>query len=81
MPLYIRDDDVDALVEELMKATGAISKTEAVRSALQAQLAAIEARKPLLDRIRELQERTDAIGPVDPGFDQKKFFDELWRDA
>jgi antitoxin VapB len=81
MPLYIRDDDVDALVEEIMKATGAKSKTEVVRSALQAQLAAIEARKPLLERIRNLQEMADAIGAVDPGFDQKKFFDELWGDA
>ncbi len=81
MPLYIRDDEVDALVEELMKATGAKSKTKAVRSTLQAQLAAIEARKPLLDRIRDLQQMADAIGPVDPEFDQKKFFDELWGDA
>ena len=34
MPLYIKDDEVDALAAELQSVSGARSKTEAVRSAL-----------------------------------------------
>lgn len=81
MALYIRDDSVDHLAERLRKATGAKTKTDAVRAALLAQLDAITARTPLADRLRVLQERADRIGKVDPGFDPKTFSDEMWGDS
>ncbi|WP_372992753.1 hypothetical protein [Sulfitobacter sp.] len=30
------------------------------------------------DRIKRLQSRVEALGPVDPNFDMKVFTDELW---
>lgn len=78
MPLYIRDDAVDALADQLRRATGARSKTEAVRAALQAQLEELKRKKPLIERVRDLQARADAIGAADPNFDMKKYTDEMW---
>lgn len=78
MPLYIRDDKVDDLATRFMKLSGAKTKTEAVRMALTAQLAAEQARKPLLDRLEPLLQRADALGPSDPEFDMKRFTDEMW---
>ena len=78
MPLYIRDDTVDALAMKVMKATGAETKTEAVRNALIAQLEAEKNKKPMIDRLREIQAKADKIGPVDPDFDLKKYTDEMW---
>lgn len=71
MPLYIRDTMVDELVEQLMRATGARTKTEAVRQALRA---------PLIDKIKPLQARAVNLGPADPDFDMKAFTDEQWGD-
>ncbi|UWR62793.1 type II toxin-antitoxin system VapB family antitoxin [Phaeobacter inhibens] len=81
MPLYIRDDSVDALAEQVKKLTGASSKTDAVRAALQAQLEAAKNKKPLLERIHELQGQADEIGAADPAFDMKNFSDSMWEDA
>ena len=79
MPLYIRDDAVDALAGKVRKATGAKSKTDAVRKALQAQLDAENNRKPLLERLQPILERADAIGEPDPDFDMKKYTDEMYE--
>ena len=81
MPLYIRDDAVDRLTEEVMLATGAKNKTEAVRMALQSQLTAARAKVPLLEAVNEMRAAADEIGPVDPAFDQKAFADAQWDDA
>ncbi|MCX8508329.1 MAG: type II toxin-antitoxin system VapB family antitoxin [Rhodobacteraceae bacterium] len=81
MPLYIRDDSVDALAGQLVKLTGAKSKTDAVRGALIAQIEAMRSRKSLLERLKPLQDRTAALGPVDPDFDMKRYMDEMWGEA
>lgn len=78
MPLYIRDDKVDDLATRFMKLSGAKTKTEAVRMALNAQLAVEQARKPLLDRLEPLLKRADELGAPDPDFDMKRFTDEMW---
>ncbi len=78
MPLYIRDDKVDDLATHFMKLSGAKTKTEAVRMALTAQLAAEQARKPLLDRLEPLLQQADELGAPDPDFDMKRFTDEMW---
>ncbi|MFP7675776.1 type II toxin-antitoxin system VapB family antitoxin [Marivita sp. S0852] len=77
MPLYIRDDEVDELAVTLMRVTGAKTKTEAVRQALEAALARHHKQTSLSDRIRPLQARAAALGAVDPDFDMKAFTDEL----
>ena len=81
MPLYIRDDAVNALADQVKKITGAQNKTEAVRAALQAQLEAAKQKKPLEERLQELQAEADMIGEADPNFDMKKYTDDMWGDA
>jgi len=81
MPLYIRDDTIDRLTEEVMHATGAKNKTEAVRMALQAQLKAARAKVPLLEAVNEMRAVADDIGAADPAFDQKAFADAQWENT
>lgn len=78
MPLYIRDDHVNDLAEQLATLTGARSKTAAVEAALKSAISAAKAETPLSDRIKVLQDRVAARGPTDPDFDMKAFTDELW---
>lgn len=80
MPLYVRDDDVDALAVELQKLTKARSKTEAVRQALKHEIERNRASIPLRERLAKLQERAAAIGLPNPDFDMKKFTDDMWGD-
>ena len=79
MPLYIRDDEVDALANELKKITGANSKTDAVRTALIKQIAAAKDKVPLMERIKPSLALVAKIGTPDPYFDQKRFSDELYE--
>lgn len=81
MPLYIRDDKVDALAEQVMRLTGAKTKTDAVREALQAALDSKLNETSIIDKIKPLQDRVAELGAVDPHFDMKKFSDEMWGDA
>ena len=81
MPLYIKDDEVDALAAELQSLSGTRSKTEAVRSALQNEIKRKRKEIPLIERIKEIQDRVAALGPGDPNFDMKKFTDEMWGDV
>ena len=78
MPLFIRDEEVDALADELKRVTKASSKTDAVRRALRDALDRETSRKPLLERLEPVLEKADAMGPNDPDFDMKKFTDEMW---
>ena len=81
MPLFIRDAEVDALAEEVRKLTKARTKTEAVRRALQAQLAEARRALPLRERLARAKALADAMGPSDPAFDMKAYTDEQWGDA
>ena len=76
MPLYIHDDEVDDLAVTLMRVTGAKTKTEAVRQALEFALAHQRKLPVLGDRIRRWQGLVAALGVVDPYFDMKVFTDE-----
>jgi len=81
MPLYIRDDEVDSLAAELQAATGAPTKTEAVREALRNELRRAREKEPLIDRVRRIQARArQQLGPPNPDFDFRKFREELWGD-
>lgn len=81
MALFIRDTEVDALAERVRKLTGAKTKTEAVRRALQAQLAEVRRALPLKERLARAMALADAMGPSDPGFGMKAYTDSLWGDA
>jgi antitoxin VapB len=78
MALFIRDPEVDALAEEVRKLTKAKTKTEAVRRALQTQLAEARRALPLKDRLARSKALADAMGPSAPGFDMKAYTDEMW---
>jgi len=81
MPLYIRDDEVDALAVEVQAATGAATKTEAVRMALRHELERSQTRHPLRERLAAARAAARQIGPVDSEFDMKRFADAMWGDG
>ncbi|TKT77333.1 type II toxin-antitoxin system VapB family antitoxin [Aquamicrobium sp. LC103] len=81
MALFIRDAEVDALAEEARKLTKARTKTEAVRRALQAQIAEARRALPLRKRLARSKALADAMGPHAPDFDMKSYTDEMWGDA
>ncbi len=63
MSLYIRDDEVDALAKKVQQVTKARNKTEAVRRALQNELARTQQSIPLKERVKKLQDRVqDRMG-------------------
>ena len=78
MPLYIRDETVAELAREVKRATGARTVTDAVRTALERQLAQTPVeRRPLKERIADVVARADRMGPSDHSFDMKQLMDEL----
>jgi len=78
MPLFIRDETVDALAKRLQRHMKAPSKTAAVRAALQNELQRLEQKIPLRERVRKSQDMAAAYGPLDPNFDDKAFMDDMW---
>jgi antitoxin VapB len=78
MPLYIRDDDVDALAVEVQRLTRARNKTEAVRIALRHEIERVRKTQPMNQRLEKAKAIAGAMGPTDPDFDMKKFTDQMW---
>ena len=75
MPLNIRDEKVNQLAQQVATRRR-INKTEAVRQALQRDLAALDRDIPMMERIREIQARV-ASRP-DAGLEaDKAFYDSL----
>jgi antitoxin VapB len=75
MPLYIKDDVTADLVAQLAKLRG-LTKQDAVRLAVQAELDRDQAAIPLRARVQMLR----AAHPLPPPTDQtadKAFFDDL----
>lgn len=54
MPLYIKDPDVDKLVDRYLAACGAKTKTEAVRAALINSIVALEKQETLAERVAKV---------------------------
>lgn len=81
MALFIRDDEVDALAEQVRLATKAKTKTEAVRRALRLQLDEARRALPLRERLMRSKALADKLGKSDSAFDMKSFSDEMWGDS
>ncbi|HJQ55695.1 MAG TPA: type II toxin-antitoxin system VapB family antitoxin [Vineibacter sp.] len=81
MPLFIRDEDVTTMAEELARLTKARSKTEAVRAALRHELERTRASVPVRDRLARIHAKAATIGLPNPDFDMKAFSDAMWGDA
>lgn len=79
MPLYIRDEAVAELAREAKAATGAKTVTEAVKKALQNEIANANRRNGLTleQKIADVMARADAMGPSNHSVDMKQFMDEL----
>ena len=78
MPLYIKDDEVDALATELQSISGAATKTDAVRTALKDAIERKRDKTSIIDAIRRAQAKAKAMGVrPDPDFDMKEFMDDL----
>ncbi|MBM1222768.1 MULTISPECIES: type II toxin-antitoxin system VapB family antitoxin [Rhodobacterales] len=80
MPLYIKDPDVDKLVDRYLAASGARNKTEAVRTALLNSIAALEKQETLAERVAKVQRKAAEAGLKPRESDDKPFMDELWGD-
>ena len=79
MPLNIRNEVVNQLAERLAARTR-MSKTDAVRIALENELRRLDDAVPLRDRVRPLQERV--LSRPATGLDaDKTFYDELSGNA
>ncbi len=75
MPLYLKDDMTAELVAHLARKRG-ISKQEAVRQAVQAELQRMMAAIPLRERIAAWRKEHKLPPPTGQAAD-KAFFDEL----
>jgi antitoxin VapB len=75
MPLYIKDDATAELVAELARQRG-VSKQEAVRQAVKAELQRIADAIPLRERIATWRKEHPLPPPTGQAAD-KAFFDEL----
>lgn len=80
MARYIGDQDIDRLAAEIQELTKAPTKTEAVRRALENELARARKTAPLEVRLAKAKAIADAMGKGDPDFDMKRFTDEMWGD-
>ena len=86
MPLFIRDDHVDALANRLQAMTGARTKTDAVRMALEHEISRqtesllpsrrIDNARALVAGIRDDAAKQGLVGRGE--FDMKAFTDEMW---
>ena len=75
MPLNIRSEQVNQLAQTLAERTR-MSKTEAVRTALENELRRLDSKTPLRERVRPLQARVLAR-PATGHEADKAFYDEL----
>jgi antitoxin VapB len=79
MALYIRDPEIDSLVEEAQRLTKAPTKTETVKHALRKEIERAREQKPLRGRLEAVITMADKLGPSDPNFDMKTFSDTLYE--
>jgi antitoxin VapB len=75
VPLNIRNDDVNRLAETLARRIR-VSKTEAVKTALENELRRLDEALPLRERLRPLQQRVNARPSTGLEAD-KAFYDDI----
>ena len=80
MPLYIRDESVNALAQKLADVRTHGNKTEAVRFALMDALERSVNEQSLSQRVRKHQDRAADLGLRPDGFDDKVLMDDLSGD-
>ncbi|SMD06891.1 type II toxin-antitoxin system VapB family antitoxin [Rhizobium sp. RU36D] len=79
MPLYVRDERVNELAEEVRKILKAPTKTEAIRQALERVMTENASEPTLAERLAKVREKYDLPQYADlETFDQKAYLDEMW---
>lgn len=78
MALYINDPEIDALVAELQRLTGAPTKQHALKTALTNARAQARSEKTLAWKLARAKSMADRMGSNDAAFDLKAFCDENW---
>ena len=79
MPLNIRSEDVNRLAERLAAKTQ-LTKTDAVRRALENELRRLDEKLPLRERLRPIQREIQSWPATGLEAD-KDFFDDLSRET
>ena len=79
MALYLSDPEVDALLAELQRLTGAPTKTHVLKTALKNAVAQARGEKTLSSKLARAKSLADGIGSNDAAFDIKAFCDENWE--
>ena len=79
--LYIKDSETAELAARVVRIRG-VTKTKAVRDALEVALRDVRPRARKPDLLAWIEKRR-SLGPLDPTGKEsdKAFFDELWGDA
>ena len=62
MPLYVKDPEVDKLLDDFLLASGQRSKTEAIRQLLSDGLRRLAEQESLAQRVSRLQDEAAALG-------------------
>lgn len=82
MALYIKDSNVENLLDQVMKQGGVKTKVDAVRIALQHEVERIGRNTPLRDKFAAIRDKRSALlGSPIAGVDQKKLMDDLWENG
>lgn len=79
MPLYVRDDEIAALTNEIQQITKAKTKTEVLRKALQHELMLVRKSMPASNRFAQVHALADTVGEASSDFDMKTYTDEMWE--
>jgi antitoxin VapB len=80
MALYVKDEEVDRLAEEVQAAYGVKTKTEAVKIALKRALEQPDKKAEMMRKLEAVQARIRLISNPDPDFDEKAYTDMMWGD-
>jgi antitoxin VapB len=78
MALYVKDEEVDRLAEEVQAAYGVKTKTEAVKIALKRALEQPDKKAEMMRKLEAVQARIRLISDPDPDFDEKAYTDMMW---
>lgn len=82
MALFIKGDEIHALVDQYCALTGLTNKSEAVRQALAAQIALFHTKETLTERVAKIRDRAAAEGFAHGvSGDDKAFMDDMWGEA
>lgn len=86
MALFLTDEELDALAEKAQKVLNAPTKEDAVRQALErvvennpTETRANKGQSTRAERLKALQQEYQAMGSLDPDFDEKKYVDQMWE--